>query len=101
MQATSPTPPDLDPPTDSARSAGATAQRRPGNRIMRASRNRGLTHRGEDPPAAGRHGAPHRVRLRGDRLSPFAPGNGLDIMKPGAGASDPGMVSPSTYPQTC
>jgi hypothetical protein len=30
----------------------------------------------EDRPATSRHGAPHRVRLRGDRLSPIASGNG-------------------------
>jgi hypothetical protein len=36
----------------------------------------GLTHRGEDRPAASRHGSPHWVRLRGGRLSPFASGNG-------------------------
>ena len=60
---------------DWARSAGVAAQRRPGDRIMHASLRHGLTHRGEDPAAARRHGAPHRVRLRGDRLSPMAAGN--------------------------
>ena len=44
---------------DCARSTGAAAQRRC-----------------EDPPAASRHEAPRRVRLRGDRLSPIAFGNG-------------------------
>jgi hypothetical protein len=59
-----------------ARSDGAAARRRPGVRIIHASPRRGLTHPGQDPPAAGCHGAPRRVLLRGDRQSPIASGNG-------------------------
>jgi hypothetical protein len=62
---------------DCARSAGAAAPRRSGDRITQASLRPGLTHRCEDPPAASRHGAPYRVRRRGDRLPPIASGNGF------------------------
>jgi hypothetical protein len=57
-----------------------------------------LTHRCEDPPAACRHEAPHRVRPRGDCLSPIASGNGSRYHEAGSGARDPGMASPSAYP---
>jgi hypothetical protein len=56
-----------------------------------------LTHRSEDRPAASGHGAPQRVRLRGDCLSPIASGNGSRIMSPGAGARVPGMVRPGAH----
>jgi hypothetical protein len=61
---------------DCARSAGATARRRPDDRITHASLRHGQTHSIEELPAASRHGAPRLVRLGGGRLSPFASGNG-------------------------
>ena len=82
---------------DCARSAEAAVQRRPGDRIMRASLRPGLTHRGEDRPAASRHGATHRVGCAVAACRRWLLGTALDIMRPGAGARDPGMVSPSAY----
>jgi hypothetical protein len=64
---------------------------------MHASLRHGLTHRCEDRPAASRHGAPHRVRLRGDRRSLIASGNGSRYRYAWCGAHDPGIVSPSAY----
>jgi hypothetical protein len=64
------------PRVNCARSAGAAARQGPHDRFTHASLRHGLTHRCEDRPAASRHGAPHRVRLRGGHLSPFASGNG-------------------------
>jgi hypothetical protein len=83
---------------DCARSARAAARRRPGDRIMHASLRHSLTHRCEDPPAAGRHGAPYRVRPRATTRRRSHLGTALDIMRPGAGARDPDVVSLSAYP---
>jgi hypothetical protein len=64
------------PRVDCARSAGAAALHRPHDRIAHSSLRHGKTHRGEDRPAASRHGAPHRVRVRGDHLSRIVSGTG-------------------------
>src|SRR4051794_31097091 len=54
------------------RGAGRTSTARSRSNTRSSSRSckvtMALTHRCEDPPAASRHEAPHRVRLRGDRL---------------------------------
>ena len=51
----------------------------------------------EDRPVASRHGATHRVRLAVAACRRWLLGMALDIMRPGAGARDPGMVSPSAF----
>jgi hypothetical protein len=83
---------------DGARSAGAAARRRHRDWITHASLRQRLTHRGEDPPAASRHGAPQTAygsAATACRRSHL--GMALEIMSPGAGVRDPRLVAPSAY----
>ena len=51
----------------------------------------------QDRPAAGRHGAPTGCGCEVAACRRLLPGTALDIMTPGAGARDSGMVSPCAY----
>ena len=55
----------------------------------------GLTHRGEDRPAASRHGVRTGCGCAVTASRRLHLGTALDIMRPGAGARDPDLVSPS------